>query len=199
MNTPSKITLSMSLRRRARALLGTLPSPEVKTPDHSHPHNPATSAVPANLGTVDDLGRAILFADYPPKYGPPLGLNSLQLLAYWRYYKPRRFDEELRLQDALDDARRERAERGLRGLAKVFSGPGWRVLRAKMQLLLHGFPIPRRNKAAIRLREEMQLRNRLQRAKRQQLAQQRTPEESRDNGTSPASTTAAAKREGAAQ
>ena len=81
----------------------------------------------------------------------------------------RRSDLEQQLQDNLDDARRERAERGVRGLARLFSAGERGVWRAKMQLLLHGFPIPKRAKpltrppltlgTAIRLIDELRRRH----------------------------------------
>ena len=52
---------------------------------------------------------------------------------------------ELRLQDVRDDARLEQDERGVRGLARLFSAASVRVLRIEIATLLLGFPLPRRS------------------------------------------------------
>jgi len=185
--------LSLALRRRAEGLVkqaGTAANPE-GIPAHSLPRNPGTSATQSNPGTGACSATAKSLSELLREYVRPG-----QPLPWWHPDGPsprirKRLELEFRLQDNLADARRERAESGARGLATVFSAGGWRVLRAKMQLFLHGFRLPRRAKRPARIEPDFETMLRLRAALQDGRLPRQFAARGRGNGTSPTSTTPA--------
>jgi hypothetical protein len=119
------------LTKRTNQMMKTSP---FQMPKKRATHRTGDRQDKATPDSLRDTGGATIF---PPPASWLSGMSLPDIL---------RLQTEGWLQDELDDARQEQDERGVRGLARLFSAASVKVWRIKIAMLLLGFPLPKRSK-----------------------------------------------------